>query len=144
MKIQVWIEIGKSRVFHLVQIEERKQVLHRLVFSFLKRQGVSTVRWLPKLDELTLFSEYFKFLHELCKINVYPTKHQLECILEENRLTVCDLFFRKEYGLYSQSSEELDLEKSTIEELDEILIRSLKQTYIDKGEIYLLKAPTEK
>lgn len=149
MKIQVWIELGKSGVFHLIQIEERKQVLHRLVFSFFRsfRSNKGTVRWLPKLDELALFSEYFRFLHELCQIKVYPTEHQLECILSGNRITVCDLFFRKEYGLYSDSSEELNLEERTMEELGEILVRSLKQSYMEGKErngLYFLIASTER
>ena len=141
MKIQAWIEIGTSNIFHLLEIREQEQVVHELVFSFLQRKV--SVRWFPKLCEPELFSQYFKFLFALCKPNIYPTRQQIERILGEKQLTVAHLFFQKEYGLYAQLTEN-NLDKETMESLAEILSRPLKQAFMEKEATYFLVASTEK
>jgi hypothetical protein len=137
MKMQVWIEIGKSHIFHLIEIEDNKQVLHYLNFSCLNRKG--TVRWRPTLEELALTSVYNKFLLELCKIDLRPSRDALERILNEDRKTVMELFAHKEYGLYSNTGLKLDNEEFLI--LVEIWGRSLKQHRWNEESYCLIATP---
>jgi len=45
MKIQVWIEIRKNGVFHVIHIEERRQIIHELRFAFLRSRKFILSRW---------------------------------------------------------------------------------------------------
>lgn len=88
MKMQVWIEIRKNGVFHVIHIEERRQIIHELRFAFLRSRKFILSRWRPTLQELEIFSLYLKLLRELCEMKVYPTREQIDDILSESRLTV--------------------------------------------------------
>jgi hypothetical protein len=126
-----------------MKIEENKQILHEIVFSFLKRKSPTTIRWLPTLDELEVFSEYLKFLYALCEHKIYPTEQQIELILTENKLTVFDLLFRKEYGICAQLPK-FELQQQTMDEIAEILTRQLRQAQMEKAEIRFFIASKQK
>ena len=143
MKIQVRIELRKQGIFHLIHIEQGKQILHELLFSFLKSKEVGHQWWRPSLVELEFFIEYFKFLHTLCKIKVYPTQQQLERILDENDLTVLDLFFRNEYGLFTHLPEKTSLEEQTQVALIDVLALPFKKAYIERNDLHFLITPSE-
>lgn len=137
LKIQVWNLIIKNplRIFHVFDIIEQKQILHELRFFFKKS---SKYRWLPSLPQLEILSSYLKFLHALCEITVRPTSQQMKTILHERRLTLLDLFFRRDYGLYGDAP--LELKKEEIEELDMVLLRNLKHSYVSHTDVHFLVA----
>ena len=137
MKIQVWNPIIKNppRIFHVFDILEQKQILHELRFFFKKS---SKYRWLPSLPQLEILSSYLKFLRALCEVTVSPTSHQMKTILHENQLTLLDLLFRRDYGLYGDTP--LELQEDEIEELDIVLLRHLKHSYVSHTDVHLLVA----
>jgi len=137
LKIQVWNPIIKNplRIFHVFDIIEQKQILHELRFFFKKS---SKYRWLPRLPQLEILSSYLKVLRALCEVTVHPTSQQMKMILHENQLTLLDLLFRRDYGLYGDVP--LELQKEEIEELDIVLLRHLKHSYISHTDAHLLVA----
>ena len=140
MKILVWIEIRKGNIWHIIHIEEQKQVIHELRFGFLRSRRLVLARWRPTLDELSLLSVYLKFLRELCELKVYATREQIDHLLNESQLTVCDLLFRREYGLYGQMSKPWNLEEKETEELYEMLTHPIKRTYFKNNDTYFFSA----
>jgi hypothetical protein len=140
MKILVWIEVAKGNIWHIIHIEEQKQIIHELRFGFLRSRRFVLSRWRPTLNELSLFSVYLKFLRELCEMKVYATHEQVDRLLNENKLTVFDLLFRKEYGLYGQTSKHSNLNEKESEELYEILTRPIMKTYLSTNETHFLLA----
>ena len=137
LKIQVRNPVIKNplRIFHVFDIIEQKQILHELRFSFKKS---SRFRWRPSLLQLEILSSYLKFLRALCEIKVRPTSQQMKTILHENQLTLLDLLFRRDYGLYCNTP--LELEKEEIEELDIVLLRHLNHSYVSHTDVHLLVA----
>jgi len=140
MKILVWIEVRKRNIWHIINIEQQKQVIHELRFGFIRSRKFVLSRWRPTLDELSLFSIYLKFLRELCEMKIYATREQVDRLLTENPLTMFDLLFRKEYGLYGQISNRSNLHEEESEELYEILTRPIRKTYLKNNDTYSLFA----
>jgi hypothetical protein len=139
MKIQVRIEIRKGGIYHIFDLEENKQVLHELQVCFLKAKSPSPALWRPSLEEYDFFIAYFRFLREICQITIFPTSQQIDLILQQNRLSVLELFFNKSYGLYGQEST-LKLDPKVVDELGEVFTRLFVKTSPLKGELILLLA----
>jgi hypothetical protein len=70
-------------------------------------------------------------MHELCKVRVYPSQEEIDRLAGNDKLTVCDLFFHNDYGLYSKFSKSLHFEDKTIDDISGILVRRLKQSQIE-------------
>jgi hypothetical protein len=124
-------------ILHIFDISEGKQVLHEFRFPD---------KWIPKLHDLDVFSDYLKFLLTLCKANIYPASDQIDKISQESRLTLFDLLFRKSYGLYSHATsqlkrKELDKIVQLLENsvsLCELLLRPFKHCYLSSTDTHLL------
>ena len=133
----MWNPIIKNplRIFHVFDIIEQKQILHELRFFFKKS---SKHRWLPSLPQLEILSSYLKLLRALCEITVRPTSHQMKSILHEDQLTLLGLLFRRDHGLYGDTP--LELQADEIEELDIVLLRHLKHSYVSHTDVHFLVA----